>query len=1042
MTGERLDAIKRILRHPDISLYTMNAPQNSLNGVTPLGMAAWLDVPVAVKMLLEESADAVAVDGMDNHGATALMYAARDGRLEVVQILLHRGARPDFRDCNHRTSIQYALKHSQILWLCELVLRTHRWRESQLQDRSHLFQHSESHLLDLLHSSIPTSPSSSHPTGNSRQLTYPLLSLPPPLQNFDPNNLTRATRTIISCIESQDVQFLYSILFSPSIAYDAPATRYPLLAPLLINRPDENIGWSPIHYCAGSERPNVHILDALYCAGADIALFTRDEEMTVLHILAMQAYLPGRSMGVETYRRRLAELYDFTVHLISDLRAPLAARDKDDETCIHVAAERGMCMELLMIFLECDASGAVREMRNSRGLTALDVAKPEFREAFGQDEAKWRCVSSLSTRTIRPATSFASLASFKDWDSNRSRYPYSSSDTASFISQPDAGRTIVPQEGLAYAIHNEPIDGGEFELDALVLMIMENLNNTSSCLQRPRSYTTREKNDILRIVDATSVLSGRAMSAFRSHLDDVSRALQELTADKDKIKGLWKAVDCLAEEKSEGLRLKRVLRRRQTHGLDGSLEQYWIFEGERERGSEDSQTTAVSHFLCPPEVAYESQSLAATKIEVKKSIFRSPSLLSLISQKLDISTPSSSTPSSPLLSSTASVPQAIWHGLLGAKQDQDSHSKAERGAVVCTHTSVGTQTLPPNMDGIRVLRSLDNPNLSPAAVAAAATQILSSWPERFDGFFLNVDSITYYNAHLANLMKIEQALPQKAKDGIDPKIRQMIKKKRKLLQEKIKEMQVGTAANHHAHVGKDTKESRVKAWFKKMVGSSGDNSHSHGHEVLQGEGNMMLAGPVMPVRIVYDIKEDCNVGREVKGDEKGHPETLDVPSILINEDHKTSDASIEAALRTSKVIMESAGRDLRIAERCLRDAEELRHLANQAASRAERIIGRALKRRKMTLTGSGVADLSSVDVLGLQPGDVAPVPVMCSLPAPLSATGINEEDDDDDIRIIRRLMCRKIESLTSDAWDELEKIVCWLRIIKEVIRGVKRRAYL
>lgn len=73
MTGERLDAIKRILRHPDISLYTMNAPQNSLNGVTPLGMAAWLDVPVAVKMLLEESADAVAVDGMDNHGATALM---------------------------------------------------------------------------------------------------------------------------------------------------------------------------------------------------------------------------------------------------------------------------------------------------------------------------------------------------------------------------------------------------------------------------------------------------------------------------------------------------------------------------------------------------------------------------------------------------------------------------------------------------------------------------------------------------------------------------------------------------------------------------------------------------------------------------------------------------------------------------------------------------------------------------------------------------------------------------------------------------------
>lgn len=81
----------------------------------------------------------------------------------------------------------------------------------------------------------------------------------------------------------------------------------------------------------------------------------------------MQARLPDRSAGVEAYQCRLAELYDFTVHLISDLRAPLAARDENDETCIHAVAERGMCMELLMIFLECDVTGAVREMRNSRG---------------------------------------------------------------------------------------------------------------------------------------------------------------------------------------------------------------------------------------------------------------------------------------------------------------------------------------------------------------------------------------------------------------------------------------------------------------------------------------------------------------------------------------------------------------------------------------------------------------------------------------------------------------------------------------------------
>lgn len=93
----------------------------------------------------------------------------------------------------------------------------------------------------------------------------------------------------------------------------------------------------------------------------------------------------------------------------------------------------------------------------------------------------------------------------------------------------------------------------------------------------------------------------------------------------------------------------------------------------------------------------------------------------------------------------------------------------------------------------------------------------------------------------------------------------------------------------------------------------------------------------------------------------------------------------------------------------------------------------------MTLSEPGVADLSSADMPGMQHGDVSPI--MRSPSVPLFQTTISEEDDED-MRIIRRLMCRKIESLTSDAWDELEKVVCWLRIIKEVIRGVKRRAYL
>ncbi|KAF8634145.1 hypothetical protein AX15_001049 [Amanita polypyramis BW_CC] len=917
VTKERLNVIRRMLSHPDISLYTMNAPQNSLNGVTPLGMAAWLDAPDVVKMLLEESADAVAVDGMDIHGATALMYAARDGRLEVVRILLSHGARPDFRDCNHRTSIQYALFHPQILWLCELILRNHRWQECQLKDRIRLFQHSESHLLDLLRTSIarPFSYRTQPGPNTDFQLLYPLLAPSPPLDYFDPIALTRAAQSIISCIESEDLPFLYSILFAPPLPHDAPVTKYPLSVPLLINRPDEKTGWSPIHYCAAATRPNVHILDALYCAGADVSLFTKEEEATALHILAMLVCLPEK-VDTQAYELRLAELYDFTVHLISDLRAPLAARDKDDETCIHVAAEHGSCIELLMIFLECDATGAIREMRNARGLTALEVAKPEFREAFGQDAEKLRCSSSLSTRTIRPAESFASLASFK------SHCLYSSSDTT--FSRPVSMLTEYNEEFAVTVTGNELNDGAEVDLDVLVLAILDNLNNTSSCLQPPLTFTSRHRDSMLRTIEATSTLSRRVIGVFRTRVDDVSRALQELTADTDKIKGFWEAVDKLAEDKARGLAVKRVLRRQRVLGSDGSLEQHWVFEGSRERGSEDSQTTAVSHFLTVPGATRESQTSSTHKRERKISALHSPSLLSLITQKLDITTPGSSRPPSPILPSTPSVSCLPWQELLGSPlsttPDQSVYEGTKRDAISDTHVSVGTQTSPFDfilgmLKADNNLLSSENPNTSPAAVAAAVAQIISSWPEWHDDHLLKVDSVTYYKAHLANLVKIERALPQKAKDGVDPKIRQMIKGKRRLLQEKVREMEQ-RAVNQNTRGGK---ESKVKAWIKKMTGLSGESVHK-GHGA-RGEEYTMSTGPTAQVMIVYDIDGDnSNVAREVKRrvDEGVRSELSVVQDDKDdNEAYETKDPSIETALRTSKIILSATGRDLCAVDQCL-----------------------------------------------------------------------------------------------------------------------------
>lgn len=70
---KRLNIIKMLLEHSEISLQVLNAPQGVIRGATPLGLAAWLDIPEAVRILLEHCPGMVAVDGMDAFGATALM---------------------------------------------------------------------------------------------------------------------------------------------------------------------------------------------------------------------------------------------------------------------------------------------------------------------------------------------------------------------------------------------------------------------------------------------------------------------------------------------------------------------------------------------------------------------------------------------------------------------------------------------------------------------------------------------------------------------------------------------------------------------------------------------------------------------------------------------------------------------------------------------------------------------------------------------------------------------------------------------------------
>lgn len=172
-----------------------------------------------------------------------------------------------------------------------------------------------------------------------------------------------STTHLIQAILSSDFHVVYSTLYPP------PASQnFPPVVPTLVNLSDSQ-GWSPIHYCVAASRPSIAILDALYRSGADVSLFTVSEHYTPLHCLALTAHQLSDPMDSDS----TPLLYNFTVHLIQDLRAPLSARDKQEETCIHIAAEHGQCIDVLNALLACDTTG-VREMRNSRGYAPKSFA--------------------------------------------------------------------------------------------------------------------------------------------------------------------------------------------------------------------------------------------------------------------------------------------------------------------------------------------------------------------------------------------------------------------------------------------------------------------------------------------------------------------------------------------------------------------------------------------------------------------------------------------------------------------------------------------
>lgn len=110
--------LRKLVKHPSVDKSLIENPQTAIFGMNLLCLAAHLDKLDCLKVLLNEAH--ITPDIKDANEATALMYAARDGRLRIVTELLKNGASPHIRDQNGFSAYDHCQEHyPEIAKLCD-----------------------------------------------------------------------------------------------------------------------------------------------------------------------------------------------------------------------------------------------------------------------------------------------------------------------------------------------------------------------------------------------------------------------------------------------------------------------------------------------------------------------------------------------------------------------------------------------------------------------------------------------------------------------------------------------------------------------------------------------------------------------------------------------------------------------------------------------------------------------------------------------------------------------------------------------------------
>ena len=118
VVNDRCEIVKLLIEHEA----NINDHEHSLLGLFPLHMSVHFARPRIMKLLIENGA---IIDLKASNGATALYYAVKHKKIDMVEILLQSGASITAKDQNQITPFEMALMNRHIFSLKTMGYFTH-----------------------------------------------------------------------------------------------------------------------------------------------------------------------------------------------------------------------------------------------------------------------------------------------------------------------------------------------------------------------------------------------------------------------------------------------------------------------------------------------------------------------------------------------------------------------------------------------------------------------------------------------------------------------------------------------------------------------------------------------------------------------------------------------------------------------------------------------------------------------------------------------------------------------------------------------------